>query len=52
MKQRAQKLGDSAGLPLDEIRSIMSQLISATWYLHSQNVCHRDLKPDNVMIRV
>ena len=38
------------GLRDDEIKSIMAQLIQATEYLHSINICHRDLKPDNIMI--
>ena len=34
MKQRAEHLGSPAGLSVGEVRSIMSQLISATYYLH------------------
>lgn len=34
----------------DKIRHIMFQIVSATLYLHSSKVLHRDLKPQNILI--
>ena len=44
--------GDGKGrlLSEDTVRCIMRQLFQATEYMHRNNVCHRDLKPDNLMI--
>ena len=39
-----------ARLQVGTVREIMTQLFRATGYLHENNVCHRDLKPDNVMV--
>jgi len=33
-----------------EVRSIIHQLLSGVAYLHSKNVVHRDLKPDNILL--
>ena len=42
--------GDGRLLNEDTVRCIMRQLFQATEYMHRHGVCHRDLKPDNLMI--
>ena len=35
----------------NELRNILIQILNATQYMHSKNVCHRDLKPDNILLK-
>lgn len=37
-------------LPEVEIRKIAQQLTSALYYLHENNIIHRDIKPQNILI--
>jgi serine/threonine protein kinase len=41
----------SKGLPESEVLKLAEQLFVVLKYIHSQGVVHRDLKPDNVLIR-
>jgi serine/threonine-protein kinase len=38
-------------LPIEETRGILSDVAEALAYAHSRGVIHRDIKPDNIIIR-
>ena len=41
----------NTGMPIELVRAYASQLVVFLEYLHSElEVCHRDLKPGNIMI--
>ena len=46
-----QVLEDDKHLEVDVIRGVACQLVSALFYLHSHRVLHRDMKPQNILIR-
>ena len=37
-------------IPVNEARRIFKQVSEAVLYLHSHNICHRDLKLDNILL--
>lgn len=39
----------SGGLPEDEVVAILSAVLDAITYAHSEGVVHRDLKPENIL---
>ena len=43
-------LEDDKCLPEPEVRKIAQQLVNSLYYLHSQRVIHRDMKPQNILI--
>ena len=37
-------------IPLDKIKKIMRQVLEGLKYMHERCICHRDLKPDNILL--
>jgi len=48
--ERETKAGSS--LPLRQIRELLRDLIRGLEYLHGQNVIHKDIKPDNLLLTI
>jgi serine/threonine protein kinase len=36
--------------PIDHVRLYLYQCLKALEYVHSKRICHRDLKPDNLLV--
>ena len=48
LRQRLKR--DANGLPPHDVKRIFGQSLEALKYVHSRNVLHRDLKPDNILL--
>lgn len=35
---------------VETAKKILKEILIAVSYLHSEGICHRDLKPDNILI--
>jgi len=42
---------DAHVLTEQEAANIMNQTLKALWYMHSKGVCHRDLKPEHILVK-
>lgn len=47
----AQRIGREGALPEERVRHWATQLLNALAYCHSQGILHRDIKPQNIIIR-
>jgi serine/threonine protein kinase len=43
-------LEDDKSLPESEVQGIAKQLVRALHYLHHNNIIHRDMKPQNILL--
>ena len=38
-------------IPMDKIRTIVHDIMSAVSYIHKKGIFHRDIKPENVLVK-
>lgn len=52
LRQVINKPEHCCGLPEWSVRLILSQISSALLYLHAQRIIHRDVKPENIVLKL
>lgn len=45
-----QVLKEKGTLPEDRVQKVAANLVSALYYLHSNRILHRDIKPQNILV--
>ncbi len=48
--QSLDKLYKSRSILISEVKYLLVQLLDTCKYIHKLGVCHRDLKPDNIIV--
>lgn len=41
----------NGGIPLDRVRSIVHDILTAVSFIHKKGIFHRDIKPENVLVK-
>jgi serine/threonine protein kinase len=44
------KLRKQKDILISEVKYLLVQLLDTVNYIHSLSVCHRDIKPDNIIV--
>ena len=47
--RESKRIRGSSGLPVDQIKYIMMQVLTALAFIHERGFLHRDLKPENLL---
>ena len=47
-----QRLVEKRRLPEAQVKELAKSLLRGLQYLHSHDICHRNLRPDNILIHV
>lgn len=42
---------NNGGLPLDRVRTIVHEILTAVSFIHKKGIFHRDIKPENVLVK-